>query len=332
MSATRRTRTPGATPRLPDPTSIRTASRPPHPDPGPIRPSGGIIGAGRVGAVLGAALAEAGYPIVAAAGRSTVTRDRIHRMLPGTPRVPAAQVLRAADLVLFAVPDDVLGPLVAQLAERGGFRPGQVVLHTSGAHGTGILRPATARGAVPLAVHPAMTFTGHAEDLRRLRAGVSFGVTAPAGARDLAQELVRAWHGTPEWIAEEHRPLYHAALAHGANHLVTLVNEALDRLRDAGVYHPERVLSPLLHAALDNALALGDGALTGPVSRGDAGTVAGHLAALAARAPESVPAYRELARRTADRAIAAGRLNPATAAPLLDALAQRQPVDQRATR
>ena len=85
----------------------------------------------------------------------------------------------------------------------------------------------------------------------------------------------------PEWIDESAAPLYHAALAHGANHLVTLVNEAVDRLRDAGVARPEKVLAPLLRAALDNALRLGDAALTGPVSRGDAATVAGHLDALA---------------------------------------------------
>jgi predicted short-subunit dehydrogenase-like oxidoreductase (DUF2520 family) len=123
-----------------------------------------------------------------------------------------------------------------------------------------------------------------------------------------------------EWIPEERRALYHAALAHGANHLVTLVNEAMDRLRDAGVTDPARVLDPLLHAALDNALCLRDAALTGPVSRGDAGTVARHLAVLGASAPQSVPAYLALARRTADRAIAAGRLAPGDAEPLLDVL------------
>jgi predicted short-subunit dehydrogenase-like oxidoreductase (DUF2520 family) len=95
----------------------------------------------------------------------------------------------------------------------------------------------------------------------------------------------------------------------------------MDRLRDAGVRRPERVLRPLLTAALDNALNLGDAALTGPVSRGDAGTVAGHLAVLERAAPESLPPYLALARRTADRAIAAGRLRPVDAGPLLGVLA-----------
>jgi predicted short-subunit dehydrogenase-like oxidoreductase (DUF2520 family) len=202
-------------------------------------------------------------------------------------------------------------------------RPGQVVAHPSGAHGLAVLAPAERLGAVPLALHPAMTFTGGPGDAGRLTGGISFGVTAPPAARPLVRRLVAELGGGVEWIAEADRPLYHAALAHGANHLVTLVNEALDRLRDAGVVHPERVLGPLVGAALDNALRLGDAALTGPVVRGDAGTVAAHLERLAATAPESVPPYRALARRTADRAIAAGRLRAVDAERLLDVLSER---------
>jgi predicted short-subunit dehydrogenase-like oxidoreductase (DUF2520 family) len=283
----------------------------------------GVVGAGRVGAVLGAALERAGHRVVAASGVSADSKARVERLLPRAALLPADEVAAAAELLLLAVPDDALTGLVAGLAETDATRPGQVVAHTSGAHGLAVLAPVTARGARPLALHPAMTFTGTAKDLDRLASGVSFGVTAPRDLRPTAARLVADLGGTPEWIDEQHRPLYHAALAHGANHLVTLVNEAADRLRDAGVHDPERVLAPLLGAALDNALRLGDGALTGPVSRGDAGTVEKHLDALAAAAPESVPAYVALARRTAARALAAGRLRPADAGPLLDALAQR---------
>jgi predicted short-subunit dehydrogenase-like oxidoreductase (DUF2520 family) len=195
------------------------------------------------------------------------------------------------------------------LAATGALRPGQIVAHTSGAHGLAVL------GEVDgIALHPAMTFTGADADLDRLP-GIAWGVTTRD--RAFATRLVADLGGVPEWIAEDARPLYHAALAHGANHLVTLVNEAADVLRAAGVERPGRVLSPLLHAALDNALILGDAALTGPVSRGDAGTVRKHLDRLPA---EAVPAYLALARRTADRAIAAGRLRPQDAALLLDVL------------
>jgi predicted short-subunit dehydrogenase-like oxidoreductase (DUF2520 family) len=294
----------------------------------------GVIGAGRVGAVLGAALRRAGHHVTAASGVSSASVARIKRLLPGTALLPADQVPTGVDLLVIAVPDDALAGLVRGLVEAGSIRPepmqpplrgsrrqGLVVAHTSGAHGVDVLQPATAVGAHPLALHPAMTFTGTAKDLDRLDAGISFGVTAPERMRPLATRLVADLGGSVEWIPETARPLYHAALAHGSNHLVTLVNEAMDRLRDAGVVHPERVLAPLLRASLENVLSHGDLALTGPVVRGDAGTVARHLAVLRSVAPDSVPAYLALARRTADRAIASGRLRPRDAEPLLGVLA-----------
>jgi predicted short-subunit dehydrogenase-like oxidoreductase (DUF2520 family) len=194
-------------------------------------------------------------------------------------------------------------------------------VHTSGAHGAAVLAPAARAGARTVAMHPAMTFTGDAADLDRL-AGTSFGVTTahPDAARALVAEL----RGEPVEIAEADRPLYHAALVVGANYLVTLVNEAVDLLARAGVPEPGRVLSPLLHAALDNALRSGDAALTGPVSRGDAGTVAGHLEVLGERVPDAVPGYAAMARLTAGRALAAGRITPSQAAPLVDVLAEAE--------
>ncbi len=277
----------------------------------------GVIGAGRVGAVLGAALEAAGHRVVAAAGVSEASLDRISRLLPHAAHLPADDVARAATgLLLIAVPDDALASVVTGLGRTAALRPGQVVAHTSGAHGLAVLDPALGRGAHPLALHPAMTFTGQADDLSRLP-GTAYGLTAPAALRPFAARLVTDLGGIPEWISEGDRPLYHAALAHGANHLITLVNEAADLLAAAGVASPGTVLTPLLHAALDNALRLGDAALTGPVSRGDAGTVAKHLDRLP---PESRPAYLALARRTADRAVAAGRLRPRDAEQLLDVL------------
>jgi predicted short-subunit dehydrogenase-like oxidoreductase (DUF2520 family) len=286
----------------------------------------GIVGAGRVGAVLGAALRQAGHRVVAASGFSAASVARIGQLLPDTPLLPPDQVPVRAQLVLLCVPDDALAGLVHGLVESGSIRAGQVIAHTSGAHGTAVLAPAVAVGAHALALHPAMTFTGHPRDVDRVAAGISFGVTAPDELRVLATRLVADLGGAVEWIAEADRPLYHAGLAHGANHLVTLVNESMDRLRDAGVTHPERVLGPLLTAALENALTHGDAALTGPVARGDAGTIARHVAVLQAVAPDSVPVYLALARRTADRAIASGRLRPRDAEPLLGVLAPAKAV------
>jgi predicted short-subunit dehydrogenase-like oxidoreductase (DUF2520 family) len=167
-----------------------------------------------------------------------------------------------------------------------------------------VLEPAVAAGVIPLAVHPAMTFTGTSLDLVRL-ADCCFGVSAPNAALPIAQALVVEMGAEPVVVAEEMRPLYHAALAHGANHLGTLVAQALDLLAGAGVPDGARLLGPLLSASLDTALRHGDAALTGPVSRGDAGTVAAHLQVLGDSGVADAPAaYRVLARTTADRALA----------------------------
>ncbi len=286
----------------------------------PGRLAVGVVGAGRVGTVLGAALRLAGHQVVAASALSRASRRRLEALLPGVPALPADEVARGAGLVLLTVPDDVLPDLVQGLASTGAVAAGTLVAHTSGRHGLGVLEPLTATGALPLALHPVMTFTGTDVDLQRL-AGASFGVTAPEPLRPVAEVLVIEMGAEPVWIPEQARALYHAALATGANHLVTLVAESADLLRRAGVDNPGRMLGPLLGAALDNALRCGDAALTGPVSRGDAGTVAAHLRALSAGAPEAVAAYVAMARLTADRALAAGRLSPGQAEALLDVLA-----------
>ena len=287
--------------------------------PRPARLRVGIVSAGRVGAVLGAALARVGHEIVAASAVSSDSLRRADRLLPGVAIRPPNEVVAAADFVLLAVPDDALRDLVSGLASVDAWRAGQLVAHTSGAVGVGVLDPAAARGVLPLALHPAMTFAGRPEDLDRL-AGAAFGVTAPEELRPVAEALVVEIGAEPVWVPEPARALYHAALTVGANHLVTIVNDALDLLDRAGVEHSARLLAPLLSAALDNALRLGDAALTGPVSRGDAATVRTHLATLAADAPEMVAAYTTMARRTAERAAASGRLRPEQADEIREAL------------
>ncbi len=285
----------------------------------PARLRVGVIGAGRVGAVLGAALDAAGHEVVAASGLSAASATRAARLLPGVPLLPSDEVVAVADLVVLAVPDDTLAGLVAGLAETGAWRAGQLAFHTSGAHGLGVLGPAERAGVLPLALHPAMTFTGVPEDADRLT-GAPFGVTSREEHRPVAGTLVLEMGGEPFFVAEEDRRLYHAALVTGANHLVTLVAEAADLLRAAGINDPGRVLSPLLTAALDNGLRRGDRGLTGPVSRGDVGTVAEHLATLTDRAPRSVAAYVAMAERTTERALTSGRLKRHEGAPLLDLL------------
>ncbi|MCX2970740.1 MULTISPECIES: Rossmann-like and DUF2520 domain-containing protein [Streptomyces] len=290
----------------------------------PARLRVGVVGAGRVGPALAAALALAGHRPVAASGVSDASRRRAAELLPGVPLLDPADVLARAELVLLTVPDDALPGLVAGLAETGAVRPGQLLVHTSGRYGTAVLDPALRAGALPLALHPVMTFTGTGVDVQRL-AGCAFGVTAPEELRLAAEALVIEMGGEPEWVAEEARPLYHAGLALGANYLVTLVAQAEELLRASGVAAPDRMLGPLLGAALDNALRSGDAALTGPVARGDARTVAAHLAELRRHAPHMVSGYVAMARTTADRALAHGLLRPELAEDLLDVLSDAAP-------
>ncbi|MFE6647838.1 Rossmann-like and DUF2520 domain-containing protein [Nocardioides sp. NPDC057772] len=270
----------------------------------------GVVGAGRVGAVLAAALRSAGHEVAAVAGESDASRARIAALLPGIPVEKPTAVARACDLLLLTVPDDMLGNVVQTMTDAGAIRPGMYVAHTSGRHGLAILEPAAAIGAHVMAVHPAMTFSGTSVDLARL-SGCVFGLTAATPAdRAFAEALVRDLGGKPMWVPEEMRTLYHAGLAHGANHLVTLVTEAMEILAAAGATDPAGTLRPLLTAALDNALDHGDAALTGPIVRGDAGTVAAHLDDIRTNAPQTLASYVSMARATLDRAVSDGRLLP----------------------
>ncbi|ART67879.1 oxidoreductase [Mycobacterium dioxanotrophicus] len=287
----------------------------------PARLSVGIISAGRVGTALGYALERAEHVVVACSAISEPSRLRAHRRLPDTAILPVDEVAGRAELLLLTVPDAELAALVAGLAATGAVRPGTIVVHTSGANGVGILAPLTAQGCIPLAIHPAMTFTGSDEDIARLP-DTCFGVTAADEVGyAIGQSLVLEIGGEPFRVREDARTQYHAALAHASNHLVTLVLDAVDVLRaslrgqellgqelvgDEPGGLAERVVAPLARAALENALQRGQSALTGPVARGDAAAVAAHLSALEELDPQLAQAYRANSMRTAQRAHAPG--------------------------
>jgi predicted short-subunit dehydrogenase-like oxidoreductase (DUF2520 family) len=273
-----------------------------------------------VGAVLGAALRRAGHEVVAVSAVSDLSRLRADALLPGVPVMSAPEVAVDADLVVLAVPDDVLPGLVTALVADGSLHAGQFVMHPSGRYGTAVLQPARDAGGIPLALHPVMTFTGTSVDLARLE-DCPFGVTSDDAVRPVAEALVVEMGGEPVWVPEDARALYHAAVCFGANYLMAVVSQSIDLLTRAGMERPEQLMAPVLSASLDNALRHGDSALTGPVARGDADTVGEHLRQLQGAAPEAAAAYQALARLTADRAMAAGLLAPADAERLLDVLA-----------
>ena len=286
----------------------------------------GVIGAGRVGAVLGAALRNAGHTVTGVHAVSEASRTRAEALLPDVPVLEVPEILRRSEMVLFAVPDDVLGELVAGLVAAGHVQAGHLLVHTSGRYGVGVMGPVRAAGAIPLAIHPAMTFTGLSLDLARLRDCV-FGVTADPVVLPVAQALAVEMGGEPVVIKEADRAVYHAALSHGSNHLVTVTAQAAQLLRQIGVADTERLLRPLLSASLENALADGDGALTGPVARGDVETVRAHRDTLRELVAEGMPAdvldtWEALAAATARRAAARGALRDDAAARVLDVLAE----------
>lgn len=266
----------------------------------------GIVSAGKVGAVLGAALRGAGHTIVGAYARSEASMERLENLLPGVPAAEIKDISVAADMILLAVPDDELGPLVDGMARLGLFRQGHLVVHVAGRYGTSVLAPAVQSGAIALALHPAMTFTGTSLDLKRL-IDCPIAVTGNAMFLPIGEALAVEMEGRAVVVAEEDRGLYHAALCHGANHVVTLVTQAMRMLEAAGIEDPGGYLGPLVEASLDGALRSGEALLTGPVVRGDAGTVADHLQAVDALAATGdyadIPVtYRSLAWATAKRA------------------------------
>jgi len=286
----------------------------------PARLDVAVIGTGRVGSVLGAALRRVGHKVVACTAISDISKLRAESLLAGVPIKSLTDAVKNCDLVLLTVPDDALISLVNGLAQTHSISPGTFVVHTSGRFSDEVLDPLTVQGCLPLALHPVMTFTGTSVDLNRLTA-CPFGITAPEQLRPVAEALVVEMGADPVWVPRESRALYHAALSYGANNMMTLVNQTIDLLAQAGIENPTDLVTPLFAAALDNALRDGDEATTGPVVRADVATVRQHLLALQANSPQVLTSYRALARLTAERALDSGQLSPSQAEQLLEVLA-----------
>lgn len=213
----------------------------------------GIVGAGRVGPVLGAALAGAGHAITGIATSSPEHLERAEAVLPGVVHLAIPELVERSELVMLAVPEDQLESLVAGLAATGAWQPGQLVVHTAPGLGCGVLAPATAAGAIPLAIHPAMVFTGTSLDLIRLRES-SAAVTAPGPVLPIAQALVVEMGAEPVVVAEGDRAAYAEAVAIATSFSASIVRQALDVLDGIGVEQPAAIVSPLVRSSVENAL------------------------------------------------------------------------------
>ena len=217
----------------------------------------GIIGGGRVGPVLGAGLAAAGHAVTGVATISEEGRERVRAMLPQVPVLEIPDVVERSELVIVAIPEPEIESFVAGLAATKSWQPGQLVLHTAPGLGYGVLRPAVESGAIPLAVHPAMAFTGTSIDLVRLRESYC-AVTAPTPVLPIAQALVVELGAEPVVIAEDDRPAYAEAIATATAFSASIVRQAVDLLDGIGVDSPGSVLAPLVRSAVENALRSAD--------------------------------------------------------------------------
>lgn len=218
----------------------------------------GIVGAGLVGPIIGAALAGAGHTIVGISAISEASRERAEAILPGVPILELPQVIERSELVILAVPAAELAQLVEGLAATRTWQAGQLVLHTAAAFGTGVLAPAMAQGAIPLAVHPIMSFTGTTIDLSRM-VDSFFAVTAPAPVLPIGQALVVEMGGEPIVVEESNRAAFAEAISTAVSFSTAIVDQATGILASIGVDAPGRVLGPLVRSSVENALGRASG-------------------------------------------------------------------------
>lgn len=213
----------------------------------------GIIGAGKVGPILGAALAGAGHALVGISAISEESKERAVAILPGVPLLEVPEIVERSELVLLAVPDEELPALINGLAVAGVWQPGQIVLHTSATFGVEVLKPAVSAGVIPLALHPAMSFTGTSMDIARL-ADSYIAVTAPTPVLPIGQALAVEMGGEPIVITEAQRPQYAEAIATASQFSAAIVEQASSLLGEMGIENPGRIIAPLIRSAVDNAL------------------------------------------------------------------------------
>ena len=218
----------------------------------------GIVGAGHVGPIIGAALNGAGHAIVGISAVSQESRDRAEAILPGAPILEVPQLIERSELVILAVPSSELEQLVIGLATINAWQPGQLVMHTAPELGIGVLAPAVAQGVIPLAIHPAMAFTGTSIDLSRLHESYC-AVTAPTPVLPIGQALVVEMGAEPVIVAEADRAAYGEAIATATSFSAAIVTQAVGILSSLGMESPGAVLAPVVRSAVENALSSANG-------------------------------------------------------------------------
>lgn len=279
-----------------------------------------VVGAGTLGTAIAVLLEAAGHQVVGVSGRDEA-RGRTRAHLPRAPFLEPGEAAAVAELVLIGTPDDVIEPMAETLASAAAVGAGTWVAHLSGSLGLEVLRPVLDVGARVLAIHPLQTFPDVDSALERLPA-CAIAITAnDEEGYVLGERLASDLGGVPFRLANELRPIYHAAAVFASNYLVTASAIAESLFAAAGVPDPARAMAPLQRATLDNIERLGAArALTGPAVRGDAGTIRRNLEALEQHAPELIASYVAMARATLDLAERSGRLPAGSRAGVEDVL------------
>jgi predicted short-subunit dehydrogenase-like oxidoreductase (DUF2520 family) len=299
----------------------------PHDHPHPHRhsepgepPFIGIVGAGAVGSALGVALTRAGWPIAAVASRDPVRRERFKELVGGTRAfAEVTPLLDEVELIILAVPDDAIEPLARSIR----LYSGQALIHTSGALGAEVLEPAMAAGTQVGSFHPLVAFADTERAVEALH-GATVAVEGDDQLVALLAEMAAAIGAHAVRLAPGTKAAYHAAAVLAAGGFVALLDAIAELGRVAGLDEAGSlaIYGPLIEQTLGNARALGiRTALTGPLTRGDVGTLEAHLAALAAHAPDVLPLYRAAADREIALAEERGALTPDVAKRLRTALA-----------
>jgi predicted short-subunit dehydrogenase-like oxidoreductase (DUF2520 family) len=280
----------------------------------------GIVGAGAVGTALGAALSRAGWPVAAVASRDAGRRERFRSLVPGARAFAEANaLLDEVELVILAVPDDAIPALAGQLH----LYSGQAMIHTSGALGAEVLEPAMAAGTQVGGFHPLVAFADTERAVEALR-GATVAIEGDEQLAALLGDMAEAIGATPVRLAPGSKAAYHAAAVLAAGGFVALLDAIAELGRVAGLDEAGSlaIYSGLIEQTLGNARALGIArALTGPMTRGDVGTLRRHLAALARHAPDVLPLYRAAAAREVALAEGRGAIGPDVAASMRELLA-----------
>ncbi len=283
-------------------------------------PGLGFIGAGTVATALVRALQGKGYPVVAVASRSLSSAQRLAELIPGCrPCRDKQQVIDCSDLIFITTPDDV----IAQVAGELRWQTGKSAVHCSGADSSELLRKAVSDGAAIGVFHPLQTFAG-AEQSKNSLAGITFSIEAPEPLLAQLKGMAKALGGRGIVLKSEDRVLYHASAVMVSNYLVTLVKLATDLWAGFGVTREEAVMAllPLIKGTVSNIDTLGlPQCLTGPISRGDSGTVKKHLRDLEKHHHDILETYRELGLKTIPIALEKGRIDARKARGIEAALA-----------